>query len=246
MNTESMESMSMESSEYSSYGTGSMETGSYGTGSMETSNFDFSSYSASSEGSVETQTPYSHQCMDTPKIIGGQQIDQGQPPFEAEWIVGLSMGCGGSWINQETILTAAHCFGSQPSAGQSFSVYSKGQDGRQEHLMDFTGDQVTVHENYDDQTLTNDVAVIRFCGYTGEHAMVGLPDQDQVPTHPVYFVYGWGNTNPQGNNYPEILNWVQTPTVSFDTCASNYNLGNEYNSNMIVCAGQQGIAQLKY
>merc|ERR1712151_707430 len=67
-------------------------------------------------------------CMNQ-RIIGGQTINDGQPPFDAEWIVGISMGCGGSWIDQETVLTAAHCFGSQPSASQSFNLYEKDEDG---------------------------------------------------------------------------------------------------------------------
>ena len=180
-------------------------------------------------------------CM-AQKIIGGQSINDGQPPFDAEWIVNINMGCGGSWINQETVLTAAHCFGSQPNAGNSYSLSEKDADGRKVHIADFTGDQVTIHQQYDDNTLVNDVAVIRLCGYTGNHAVVGLPAAMSTPNFPHFFVYGWGNRNPNaGGDYPDILHWVQTPTVDYSTCASNYNLGNEYNTNMIVCAGQEGI-----
>ena len=62
MNTESMESMSIESSEYSSYGTGSMETGSmesseyssYGTESMNTMSMESSEFSSYGTGSMES------------------------------------------------------------------------------------------------------------------------------------------------------------------------------------------------
>ena len=38
-------------------------------------------------------TPTGQSC-DMDRIIGGNAIQDGNPPFEAEWIVGLSMGCG--------------------------------------------------------------------------------------------------------------------------------------------------------
>ena len=189
---------------------------------------------------VETTTAQENECMNQ-KIIGGQSINEGQPPFDAEWIVGISMGCGGSWIDQETILTAAHCFGNQPSASQSYAIYEKDQDGRKVWLADFTGDAVTIHQQYNGQTLVHDIAVIRMCGFQGNHAVVGLPSAGEVDVFNHFWVYGWGNRNPNaGGDYPDILHWVQTPTVDFDTCDGNYGLG-AYEEDMIICAGQEGI-----
>jgi secreted trypsin-like serine protease len=189
---------------------------------------------------IETTTAQENECMNQ-KIIGGQSINDGQPPFDAEWIVAISMGCGGSWIDQETILTAAHCFGDQPSASHSYAIYEKDQDGRRVWLADFTGDAVTIHQQYNGQSLVHDIAVIRMCGFQGNHAVVGLPSADEVDAFNHFWVFGWGNRNPDaGGDYPEILHWVQTPTVDFDTCHSNYGLG-AYEEDMIICAGQEGI-----
>ena len=92
-------------------------------------------------------------------------------------------------------------------------------------IASFTGDQVTIHQQYNDNTLVNDIAVIRLCGYTEEHAIVNLPEQSQVHDFDSFWVYGWGNRNPNaGGDYPDVLHWVETPFVDFQTCGQNYNL----------------------
>ena len=175
------------------------------------------------------------------RIIGGQAITDGQPPFQADWILNLNMGCGASWIDQEHILTAAHCFGNQPSANQQFSVSMKTEDGSRQLLANFDGSCVTIHPQYNENTVVNDIAIIRLCGFSGEHAVVGLPEAGQHTDFDYYWVYGWGNRNPDyGGDYPDILHWVQTPTVDFQTCHSNYGLSS-YQPSWVICAGQAGI-----
>ena len=108
-------------------------------------------------------------------------------------------------------------------------------------MVSYTGDDVTVHSDYNDQTLVNDIALIRVCDYTAEHAIVGLPEQNEDFTSlPYYWVYGWGDQASGAGNYPDVLRWVRTPTVNFATCGANYNLAS-YSENMIICAGEQGI-----
>ena len=34
-----------------------------------------------------------------PRIIGGQSVSTGDPPFQANWIVSIN-GCGGAWIEK--------------------------------------------------------------------------------------------------------------------------------------------------
>ena len=151
------------------------------------------------------------------------------------------MGCGASWIDQEHILTAAHCFGNQPSANQQFSVSMKTEDGSKQLLANFDGSCVTIHPQYNENTVVNDIAIIRLCGFSGEHAVVGLPEAGQNTDFDYYWVYGWGNRNPDyGGDYPDILHWVQTPTVDFQTCHSNYGLSS-YQPSWVICAGQAGI-----
>src|SRR5262245_65609731 len=50
-----------------------------------------------------------------PQVIGGTPAAQGEFP----WVVRLSMGCGGSMITQELVLTAAHCV---PATGPNTNI----------------------------------------------------------------------------------------------------------------------------
>ena len=56
-------------------------------------------------------------------------------------------------------------------------------------------------------------------------------------------MYGWGEYVEYGaGQYPEILRWVQTPKVEFNSCRNSYNtLQYFYNENMVICAGTEGI-----
>ena len=45
------------------------------------------------------------QTRTTPKIIGGQDADEGEYPFFVQ-----ATGCGGSLIWKDIVLTAAHCY----------------------------------------------------------------------------------------------------------------------------------------
>ena len=149
------------------------------------------------------------------RIIGGESINTGNSPFEARWMVYLGMGCGGSWIGPDTILTAAHCFGEQPSANSVTNIYAFNKtSGRKDYLMNVRGDQITIHEEYYAQYALNDIAIIRTCGYTSDHYIALPPQGAWNQGHQSYWVYGWGNMIASGGaDFPDELHWVQTPTV---------------------------------
>ena len=117
----------------------------------------------------------SEQTIDT-RIVGGSSDLEQNLPFQSmtEWILYISMGCGASWIDQNTILTAAHCFDFEndentgyrlnkvvPNKVYQLSKYSKNDDQNdKEFLASFLGSQVVIHPGYDDVTKVHDVAII--------------------------------------------------------------------------------------
>ena len=93
------------------------------------------------------------------------------------------------------------------------------------------------------ETVVNDIAVIKLCSgekWTGE--TVSLPSYQENNDFDHYWAFGWGNMDSDGGwDFPEILQWVQTPTIDWDTCKSDYSgLDSYYTEDMIICAGEEG------
>ena len=109
------------------------------------------------------------------RIVGGSSNLDDNLPFESmtEWILYLSMGCGASWIDKNTILTAAHCFDFEidentgnrlntviPNKIYQVSKYNRNSQNDTEFLASFMGSQVVIHPEYDDVKKLHDVAII--------------------------------------------------------------------------------------
>ena len=150
---------------------------------------------------------------DSKRIVGGQSITDNDSPFNANWLVGISMGCGGVWIDENTILTAAHCFPNRDlHQGDIWQIYKKNDLGKQEFLANVTGGNVIVHENFNQFSMVNDIALVKVCENqnVGAHEIIKLPDNLDFQFES-FFVYGWGTMQHGEDSVPEILQWVETP-----------------------------------
>ena len=184
-----------------------------------------------------------------PRIIGGQTISNGNPPFQANWIVSVD-GCGGAWIAQDTILTAAHCFYPKPANDTELEIFERGETGAKRFLKTFSGKELFLHPEYDSVNYVNDVAVIKFCSsaentsFTSnttnnpEHEIIILPEHEK--NFPHFWVYGCGTVDADEGIFAEKLYWVQTPKVSMENCSVSYDLS-MFNEENIICAGKEGV-----
>jgi len=184
-----------------------------------------------------------------PRIIGGQTVLNGNPPFQANWIVSVD-GCGGAWIAQDTILTAAHCFYPKPANDTELEIFERDETGSKRFWKTFSGREVFLHPEYDSVNYVNDVAVIKLCSgmkhtnFTSnttnnpEHEIIILPEHEENFSD--FWVYGWGTVDADDWIFPEKLHWVQTPTVSWENCSVPYDLS-MFDEENIICAGKEGI-----
>ncbi|XP_069796159.1 trypsin-like [Narcine bancroftii] len=155
---------------------------------------------------------------DDDKIVGGYECAQHSTP----WIVSLFVGyhmCGGSLINTDWVVSAAHCYKSklQVRLGEHNIKVDEGT----EQFID--SEKVIRHPRYNYYTLDNDIMLIKLskpaslnrnvmaiplpvdCAYEGEMCLIS----------------GWGETKDSAISN-ERLQCLDAPVLSEQVCQDSY------------------------
>ncbi|XP_054860913.1 transmembrane protease serine 9 isoform X1 [Amphiprion ocellaris] len=173
------------------------------------------------------------------RIVGGQDAPPGFWPWQVSVnSVGGFQFCGGSLMNNQWVLSAAHCF----SRVRSAIVYvgRQSQQGSNPNEVSRTVSQIIIHPNYDSSTLNNDIALLRLSSsvtFSTYIAPVCLAASDSTFHAGVNtWVTGWGTiASGVSNPFPQNLMEVQVPIVGGRQCNCSYGVG-QITDNML-CAG---------
>lgn len=177
------------------------------------------------------------------RIVGGQQVSGSDWPF----LVGLEfssggVGCGGSLINRNWVLTAAHCVVTNGTAmsPRALRVRMAKQDGQPGVEIAVT--RIVVHPNYSTQNvLRNDVALLRLesSASISESQLALLPNSAQEAsfgaTNTCASVAGWGRTQARSG----ALRAVNVPIMSTEDCRKMYEGRWPIEAGRHVCAGYE-------
>ena len=170
-------------------------------------------------------------------IVGGNDAAAGEIP----WIASLSTSshfCGGSVINANTILTAAHCVSGQSAGSLTVRVGS---------LRHATGgstvkvSQIKSHTSYNPSTIDYDVALLitsTAIPIDGTNVKAVSLASSEPASGSTVTVAGWGTTSQGAGTLPATLKRVDVNMVDRTTCQSNY--GSSSITARMICAGVNG------
>lgn len=186
-----------------------------------------------------------------PSIIGGTDVPNGKYPFVVALLDKRNGGsaynqqfCGASLIDQDTVLTAAHCVKGNVATNLRVTVGRTVLDSTQGQIRNVS--RINIHPSYNPTTEANDVAVLKLSSAVTGIKPIRLPATTNNSFETAgrsLTVAGWGNTIAQpaggsaGSSYPQRMREAQVPVVSDATADRIY--GN-YIPSLMVAAGKTG------
>ncbi len=203
-------------------------------------------------GSAQSARAADDPTYDT-RIIGGTAVPDGKYPFVAALLdtrngstAFYQQFCGGTLIDRDSVLTAAHCVYGEPASPLRVTVGRTVLDSNQGQKLAVS--RIFVHPDYNPaSSQAYDAAVLKLSGPVPGITPIKLATSSQDflenPGRNAT-VAGWGNTNQQSPSmsepdyYVNRMREAQVPLVSDATAKSVY--GNDYFSGLMVAAGKTG------
>ncbi|XP_030639319.1 trypsin-2-like [Chanos chanos] len=152
------------------------------------------------------------------KIVGGYECKRHSQP----WQVSLNAGyhfCGGSLINQNWVVSAAHCYKSRIEVRLG-EHHIQLNDGTEQFI---DSSRVIRHPDYNSRTIDNDIMLIKLSTPATLNSYVqpvALPSSC-APAGTRCTVSGWGNTMSTTDDRNK-LQCLEIPILSFTDCNNSY------------------------
>ncbi|KAM9247103.1 trypsin I-P1-like [Leptosomus discolor] len=168
---------------------------------------------------------------DDDKIVGGYTCAANSVPYQVSLNSGFHF-CGGSLINSQWVLSAAHCY--KPRFQVQLGKHNLAVTELTEQLI--SSAKVIRHPGFSSATANNDIMLIKLAEPAQlNQAVQPVPlPTSCVATGTTCLISGWGNTLSNGKLYPDTLQCLKAPVLSSSECTKAYP--GQITKNMI-CVG---------
>ncbi|XP_035696120.1 chymotrypsinogen A-like [Branchiostoma floridae] len=182
------------------------------------------------------------------RIVGGNDARPGSWPWQVSvrsWVSGKYHFCGGTLMDRQWVVTAAHCVDSGRKPYLTFGEFDRFRYESTEQTV--FAEEIFIHPGYNDSLLTNDIAVIKLTSpvtYTAYVYPVCLPDAStEAEVGTVCTVTGWG-AQKEGSTTTSRLLQANVPIINNTECSEKYARLTEQGEGVhsihpqsMVCAG---------
>ena len=168
------------------------------------------------------------------RIVGGENTDIKQHPWQVALQVNGQFLCGGSIIAERWVLTAAHCFAQSKSANDwrvraGTTEYAKSGPGTQI-------ERIVIHPKYDASPPENDIALVKLKSKPQGRVIPRAPADMVVPLGQPLEATGWGALA-EGGEGSKVLQKGSVPHVDTAICNAEEAYNGRIKSGMM-CAGR--------
>lgn len=172
------------------------------------------------------------------RIVGGADARIEDFPYQIGLFFNRRHTCGGSILNENTVISAAHCTSGR--AQNNFQVLAGSTSISQGTLIEVSS--VIEHPQYNDFTLVNDIVILKLAErivFDDARRPLPLPTPSfQVAAGRPTILAGWGALEWNTNRFPDILQSVIKPALSNAQCQAIYD--EEEILETHVCSGEVG------
>lgn len=185
------------------------------------------------------------QAQRSKRIVGGQETEVNEYPWQAAVITRSGGFCGGSLLNDRWVLTAAHCtYGKTKSNIQVHLGQHDLFSATESKLLRMGVERIVEHPHYNTQTINNDFSLLKMSSKVdfadNPHVRPVCLPRSLTQSYEGYSatVSGWGTTS-SGGNMASKLQEVEVKVLSNAQCKKT-----GYDSSWItpemLCAGVSG------